>query len=236
MLPFLVGLALIAAPPSFAEEACAREWTSACQLARDFVERQKGGKCLVAFKAARLLYLYEDARPVERAVDLKDFDPLVKTSVPTTIRFPVRMALGPHPLGHKLRYVDAKTPEGEYAICASIAGSEYTRFLAVSYPAPRDVEAAIMERRFPAEKMERVRATQRPGACPDFYSALGGAIGVHGAPTRMAADLAAAESLDPNLVNVTSSDWTLGCLAVENRHIRFLAKEVQVATPILIVP
>jgi murein L,D-transpeptidase YafK len=236
VLPFLVGLALIAAPPSFAREACEKEWTSGCRLAQEFVGRQAGGRCLVAFKAARLLYLFEDAAPVERAIDLKDFDPYVKTSVPTTIRFPVRMALGPHPVGHKLRYVDARTPEGEYAICDSIKGSEYTRFLAVSYPAPRDVEAAVKEKRFPEEKMERVRHTQRPGACPDFYSALGGAIGIHGAPTSMAADLAAAETKDPNLVNVTTRDWTLGCLAVENRHIRFLAKEVKVGTPILIVP
>ena len=236
MISFLVSLALLLDPGTFAREACGNEWTASCQSAKEFVERQGGERCLVAFKAARLLYLFEGGDPVSRAVDLKDYDPYVRTPVPTTIRFPVRMALGPHPVGHKLRYPDARTPEGEYSICSSIPNSEYTRFLAVSYPAPRDVAAAVKEKRFPEEKMDRVKKTQRDGACPDFYSALGGAIGIHGAPTRMAADLAAAETRSPDLVNVTSDDWTLGCLAVENRHIRFLAKEVKVGTPILIVP
>ena len=223
-------------PQVFAPEACAQKWTASCERAREFVARQKGAHALVAFKAARLLYLFEDGRPVERAIDLKDYDPRQRSSVPTTVRFPVRMALSGHAVGHKLRYPDARTPEGEYNICGAIAQSEYTFFLEVSYPAQRDVDAAVAEQRFPKEKMERVLRSQHPGSCPDFYSALGGAIGIHGAPTAMAADLASAEAKDPDLVNVTRTDWTLGCLGVENRHIRFLAKEVKVGTPILIVP
>jgi murein L,D-transpeptidase YafK len=237
MLGVLVTMLLAAAPePAFALEACKEQWTPSCEKARAFVEKRKGAPALVAFKAARLLYLYEDGKPVERAVDLKDYDPLVHTSVATTIRFPVAMALSSHPVGHKERYADARTPEGEYAICQKIAQSEYTFFLSVNFPAQRDVDAAVAQKRFPEDKMDRVRQSQRSGGCPDFYSALGGAIGIHGAPTAMAADAAAAEVKDPELKFVTKNDWTLGCLAVENRHIRFLAKEVKVGTPILIVP
>jgi murein L,D-transpeptidase YafK len=233
-----MAAALFGAAPAepFAPEACSEANAAACKTARDFVERQKGAQCLVAFKAARLLYLYEQGKPVERSVDLKDYDPKVKVRVPATIRFPVKMALSSHAVGHKLRLNDAHTPEGEYRICDSISWSEYTHFLSISFPAPRDVEAAVKEQRFPEDALARVRRSQHPGACPDFYSALGGAIGIHGAPTGMAADLAAAESKDPTLTNVTTNDWTLGCLAVENRNIRFLAKEVKIGAPILILP
>ena len=234
----LLSMLLLAAPetPAFAPEACGKSPQSSCEAAREFVGRLGGKKGLVAFKAARLLYLYEDGRPVDRQVDLETYDPLMKASVPAHLRFPIPMALSKRALGHKVRLADAHTPEGEYTICQSIAASEYTYFLSVSYPNQRDVDAAVKEKRFDAKALERVAHSQHPGSCPDFYSALGGTIGIHGAPTAMARDIAKAEASDPESVNVTVNDWTLGCLGVENRHIRFLAKEVKLGTPILIVP
>ncbi|HEY3446350.1 MAG TPA: L,D-transpeptidase [Myxococcales bacterium] len=223
-------------PEAFGPEICAKSTAGSCEAARSFVERAKGGKVLVAFKAARLLYLFEDGKPVDREVDLKDYDPLIKTSVKARLRFPVPMALSKRAVGHKLRLADARTPEGEYEICGSIAASEYTYFLSVSFPAQKDVDAAVKEKRFDEKALARIKKSQHLGACPDFYSALGGTIGIHGAPTRMAKDIAKLEAEDPSSIQVTESDWTLGCLGVENRHIRFLAKEVPLRTKILIVP
>ncbi|MGC4121808.1 MAG: L,D-transpeptidase [Myxococcales bacterium] len=220
----------------FPAEVCASTSVGSCEAARAFVEKAKGGKVLVAFKAARLLYLFQDGKPVEREVDLKDYDPLIKTSVKARIRFPVPMALSKRAVGHKLRLADARTPEGEYEICGSIAASEYTYFLSVSFPSQKDVDAAVKEKRFDEKALERIKKSQHPGACPDFYSALGGTIGIHGAPTKMAKDIARLETEDPSSKLVTVNDWTLGCLGVENRHIRFLAKEVPLRTKILIVP
>lgn len=238
MVPTLwLSLMLLAAPePLFDAEACGKSPPASCEVARGFVSRLGGKRGLVAFKAARLLYLIEDGQPVDRQIDLRDYDPLVKVPVPVHLRFPVPIALSRRDTGHKLRLADARTPEGEYRICASFAASEYTYFLSVSYPNQRDVDAAIRQRRFDPAALERIRRSQRPGACPDFFSALGGTIGIHGAPTHMARDVAAAEVRDATSLNVTGSDWTLGCLGVENRHIRFLAREVKVGTPILIVP
>lgn len=221
---------------TFAPEACGKSPAASCEEARAFVERMKGAPCLVAFKAARLLYLFKDGKPVERTVDLKSNDPLIRTSVPTRIRFPVPMALSTQSVGHKLRQGDAHTPEGEYSICDRIAGSEYTFFLSLSFPSQRDVDAAVREKRFDKAALDRVKRSQRPGSCPDFNSALGGSVGIHGAPTGMAKAIAAIESRDPESINVTEADWTLGCLGLENRHIRFLAKEVKVGTKVLIVP
>lgn len=223
-------------PALFAPEVCAKSAPGSCEEARAFVERAKGGKALVAFKAARLLYLFENGAPVDREVDLKDYDPLMKAPVKARIRFPVPMALSKRAVGHKLRLADARTPEGEYEICGSIAASEYTYFLSVSYPSQKDVDAAVKEKRFDAKALERIQKSQHPGACPDFYSALGGTIGIHGGPTKMAKDVAKLEAADPETKFVTDSDWTLGCLGVENRHIRFMAKEVPLRTKILILP
>ncbi len=238
LLPVISAVLLAAAPEAnalFGPGDC-RAAPASCDAARQFVARQKGARCLVAFKAARRLYLLENGRPVERQVDLKDYDPLQKSSVPARIRFPVPMALSSRPVGTKLKLNDARTPEGEYWLCGSIAQSEYSYFLSISYPGPADVEAAVKEKRFAPEALERVKRSQRQGGCPDFYSALGGTIGIHGAPTSMAAEISRAEAQDPESIHVTGGDWTLGCLGIENRHIRFLAKEVRVGTAILIVP
>lgn len=232
----LVMAAQPRAEPAFAPEVCGKSTSASCETARAFVAKLKGRKGLVAFKAARLLYLFENGQPIDRQVDLKEYDALIRVSVPARIRFPVPMALSSRSVGHKLRLGDARTPEGEYRICERLPGSEYTFFLSISFPGPRDVEAAVRDRRFEKKEIERIEKSQHPGACPDFRSALGGTIGIHGAPTRMASEIAKVETRDPESINVTGTDWTLGCLGVENRHIRFLAKEVKVGTPILIVP
>jgi lipoprotein-anchoring transpeptidase ErfK/SrfK len=63
-----------------------------------------------------------------------------------------------------------------------------------------------------------------------------GAYGIHGATTRLASQLTKMESFDPNLQFVTKKDNTLGCVAVENRVIKYLYAKVNVATPLVIIP
>ncbi len=45
-----------------------------------------------------------------------------------------RIALGSHPVGHKSRLGDGKTPEGHYTIVGRNARSAYYRSLRISYP------------------------------------------------------------------------------------------------------
>ncbi len=236
MLTLVLSLTLAASPGElFASEACSGaddEGIARCAQARAFVQKQKGKPCLVVFKTGRLLYYFRDGKPVERSIDLKDFDPHAPKSTLTKLRFPVPVGLSTNWDQPPPQY---GTPEGEYTLCSSAKETKYTHFFAISYPGPKDVAEAVASRAYSGAALERIRASQRPGRCPDFFTKLGGLFGVHGAPTHAAAEYAANEAKDPEILQVTRSDWTLGCVAVENRVIRFLAKELRVGTPILIV-
>jgi hypothetical protein len=223
---------LVAAP--FAPEACGSDEVSpaACRQAREFVERQGGKPCLVVFKAKRLLYYFRGGQPVSVKVDLKDNDPNIARSVPVEIAFPVPVALS---ASWDKRPEQYGTPEGEYTLCSSWARSRFTHFFGFSYPGPKDVERALRERWRKPEQLERIRKSQRPGQCPDFFTGLGGDFGLHGGNTSAAVEMARAEEVDPAVRQITERDWTLGCVAVENRVIRWFAKELKVGTPILIL-
>lgn len=62
-----------------------------------------------------------------------------------------------------------------------------------------------------------------------------GQYGIHGAETRLASKLNFIETLNPNYTYVTKKDNTRGCVAVENRVIKYLFAQVQVDTPVIIM-
>lgn len=61
-----------------------------------------------------------------------------------------------------------------------------------------------------------------------------GDYGIHGAPTHLKSYLNKMEKKNPDLVFVTRKDNTRGCVAVENRVIKYLFAQVDVGTPVLI--
>jgi lipoprotein-anchoring transpeptidase ErfK/SrfK len=65
---------------------------------------------------------------------------------------------------------------------------------------------------------------------------LPGAYGIHGASTHLASYLNLMEKADPNFYFVTRRDDTRGCVAVENRVIKYLFAKVGLNTPVLIIP
>ena len=73
-----------------------------------------------------------------------------------------KVSLGKEPVGAKREQGDHKTPEGRYKIDARNSKSSYHLALHISYPAPRDIEAA-----------------QDRGVKP------GGAIMIHGLPNGL---------------------------------------------------
>lgn len=62
-----------------------------------------------------------------------------------------------------------------------------------------------------------------------------GQYGIHGAETRLASKLNFMETLNPDYTFVTKKDDTRGCVAVENRVIKYLFAQVQVDTPVVIM-
>lgn len=63
-----------------------------------------------------------------------------------------------------------------------------------------------------------------------------GAYGIHSAPTRFRSFLDRMEKLNPNFKFATLKDDTRGCVQVENRVIKYLYEQVDVKTPVLILP
>ncbi len=62
-----------------------------------------------------------------------------------------------------------------------------------------------------------------------------GAYGIHGASTYLSSFLDKMEQADPSFTFVTKKDDTRGCVAVENRVIKYLFAKVDVGTPVLIL-
>jgi len=69
-----------------------------------------------------------------------------------------------------------------------------------------------------------------------LHLSIPGAYGIHSGPTHLAGYYENLEKLDPNIEVVTQKDDTRGCVAVENRVIKYLFAKVDVQTPVLIMP
>lgn len=127
-----------------------------------------------------------------------------------------RVGLGLNPVDDKQREGDRATPEGEFYIFTKNPKSAYYLSLGISYPniedAERGLRAGLLTR---AQHDQIVRAIKRKAAPPQF-TALGGLIYIHG--------------------NGAGSDWTWGCVALENEDVRELYGSVDRGTSVTIKP
>ena len=126
------------------------------------------------------------------------------------------IGLGWAPEGHKQIEGDGKTPEGEYYVCVRNRNSSFYLSLGVSYPNEKDAAAALEDGRIDYATYERIANAIEKGQCPDWNTALGGAIMIHG--------------------HGGSSDWTAGCVAVDNEVMDLLFDYCPVGTKITILP
>ncbi len=130
------------------------------------------------------------------------------------ISFPI--GLGWAPEGHKQVEGDGKTPEGEYYVCVRNTNSAFYLSLGVSYPNKEDAQAALEDGRIDRNTHDRIVRAINNGQCPDWNTPLGGAIMIHG--------------------HGGSSDWTAGCIAVDNDVMDFLFECCPMRTKITILP
>lgn len=117
-----------------------------------------------------------------------------------------RVALGPGGAGPKQREGDKKTPVGTYHIVGRIKGL-FHQFLTVSYPNDED------RRRFTHLK--------KIGALPPSAT-IGGGIGIHGVDGKEYKGVH------------KESDWTLGCIALDDDEIDEIAARVKDGTTVVI--
>lgn len=126
------------------------------------------------------------------------------------------IGLGWEPEGHKQVEGDGKTPEGEYYVCVRNSNSSFYLSLGVSYPNKEDAAAALEDGRIDNNTYDRIVNAIDKGQCPDWNTALGGAIMIHGCGGSL--------------------DWTAGCVAVDNDVMDLLFEYCPIGTKITILP
>lgn len=127
-----------------------------------------------------------------------------------------RIALGREPAGDKEVEGDGKTPEGEFYVCLKNPASQFHRALGLSYPAEDDAERGLAAGLISSREHRQILEALRRFAQPPWRTALGGEIMVHGGGT--------------------ASDWTEGCIALDDAEAEELFDALPLGTPVTIEP
>ena len=127
-----------------------------------------------------------------------------------------KIGLGGSPEGHKQREGDQKTPEGEYYICTRNQKSRYYLSLGLSYPNGSDAKAGLDAGVITQKQYNEIETAINEKKQPDWNTALGGAIMIHG--------------------RGSGSDWTLGCIAVDDAVMDVLWACCGLKTPVTVYP
>ena len=111
--------------------------------------------------------------------------------------FSCRIALGSQPVGAKSAQGDGRTPEGRYFICLVKEAGKYGRSLGLSYPNEQDAQHAFIEGRIDERTLVNIQNACAENRRPPWGSPLGGEIYIH--------------------EGGTASDWTAGCIALDEK-------------------
>ncbi|UCC29418.1 MAG: L,D-transpeptidase [Phycisphaerales bacterium] len=143
----------------------------------------------------------------KRVLHLFDGDRLVQS---------YRIDLGTTPVGPKRCQGDGRTPLGVFRVVSKNANSRYHRFIGLSYPDLATVEWGLAHGLVSVGEASSIRRAWRTGRCPDWGTALGGGIGIHG--------------------DRIGRDWTGGCIALSDEHVEELFSVLRIGDPVEILP
>lgn len=118
--------------------------------------------------------------------------------------------------GDKTREGDKRTPEGKFYICTKNPNSRFTLSLGLSYPNIEDAGRGLRDGLIRRSQHDTIVAAIRARRQPPWNTTLGGEIMIHGCGG--------------------GSDWTLGCVAMDDDDIRELFKALPLRTPVEIRP
>lgn len=127
-----------------------------------------------------------------------------------------RIGLGLSPVGDKIRQGDRRTPEGEFYIFTKNNRSAFYLSLGVSYPNAAHTERGLRDGLINRAQYESIMRALRAKKTPPQNTPLGGDIYIHG--------------------RGATSDWTWGCVALEDEDIRELFDAISVGTAVVIEP
>lgn len=127
-----------------------------------------------------------------------------------------RIGLGSNPKDDKRAQGDGCTPEGEFYVCSKNPRSSYYLSLGLSYPNEEDAERGLRDKLISKAQRDQIVRAVRNRSCPPWNTRLGGEVFIHG--------------------NGSSSDWTLGCVALDNEKMKELFGVISKGTPVKIKP
>jgi murein L,D-transpeptidase YafK len=124
--------------------------------------------------------------------------------------------LGVSPDGPKRRRGDGRTPVGKFRIVTKNTDSRYHRFLGIDYPDLATAEWGLANGLISPGEVAAIRHSLAAGRCPNWNTALGGGIGLHG--------------------HRDGRDWTGGCVALSDAHVEELFSVLRIGDPVEILP
>jgi murein L,D-transpeptidase YafK len=127
-----------------------------------------------------------------------------------------RIGLGSNPKDDKRTQGDGCTPEGEFYVCSKNPKSNYYLSLGLSYPNEEDAERGVREKLISKSQHDQIVRSIRGRSCPPWNTRLGGEVFIHG--------------------NGSSSDWTLGCVALDNENMKELFGAIPKGASVKIKP
>ncbi|MEO6323396.1 MAG: L,D-transpeptidase [Thermoanaerobaculia bacterium] len=171
---------------------------------------------LVAFAPSVAVSTERDAPTSKlRIIILKKQRRLEVYSSDTLLRT-YRIGLGLNPKRPKERQGDNATPEGSFYVCVKNASSKYYRSLGLSYPGPADAERGLRSGLVTNAQRTRILSAHRHRTTPPWNTRLGGEIFIHGRGSQ--------------------SDWTWGCVALDDADMAELFAMVPLGTEVVIRP
>jgi murein L,D-transpeptidase YafK len=127
-----------------------------------------------------------------------------------------RVGLGSNPKDDKRTQGDGCTPEGEFYVCSKNPRSSYYLSLGLSYPNEEDAERGLRGKLISKAQRDQIMRAIRLRSCPPWNTRLGGEVFIHG--------------------NGSATDWTLGCVALDNPNMKELFDVIPKGTPVKIRP
>ncbi len=143
----------------------------------------------------------------KRVLHLFDGDSLIRS-------YPIDLGFSPE--GGKRRQGDGRTPLGAFRVVTRNPDSPYHRFLGLDYPDRAAVEAGRAEGLISPGEAAAILDSLESGGCPDWSTALGGGIGIHGRRRGF--------------------DWTAGCIALSDEHVAELFDVLRIGDRVEILP
>lgn len=133
-----------------------------------------------------------------------------------TLRASYPIGLGWNPSGDKEREGDGKTPEGIYYVCTRNNFSRFYLSLGLSYPNIEDADQGLEAGLIDQSTYNQIEDAISREAQPPWNTALGGEIMIHG--------------------HGSHSDWTAGCIAVDDNIMDILWEHCRMGTKVIIEP